>query len=71
MKRYLLFTGSDFDNEGGWNDFRDDSGFIPLLIEKGEFANSIYEPGMAYDWYQIVDSELKAVIENGRCIIND
>jgi len=26
---------------------------------------------MAYDWYQIVDSELKAVIENGRCIIND
>lgn len=65
MKRYLLFLGHTFDDLGGWNDF---SGDFDSIGEARAVAAKLCknERGEVFlDWYQVVDSVEKMIIEQG------
>lgn len=57
MKRFLLFVGSNYHPEGGWDDFFDDFD----TIEEAE--NTAFNFG--FEWYHIVDSTTKKKIDEG------
>lgn len=56
MKRYLLFSGSDYYPSGGWKDFNDSFDSAEEARAKG---NS-FEP--EYYWYHVVDSQTGQII---------
>ncbi len=53
MKRYLLFSGSNFYPIGGWNDFQ--TSFD--TIEEAEKHAVTLREWCQHDWHHIVDSE--------------
>ena len=65
MKRYLLFTGFDYQaTEQGWDGFRGDFdtiGEIGIAVDE-----LVSEKSGMHDWLQIVDTDAKEIIERGR-----
>lgn len=55
MKRYLLFTGLTYYPLGGWHDW--DGDFDTIEDAK------IYISSRRVDWWDIVDTETKEVVE--------
>lgn len=56
MKRYLVFSGSDYYPSGGWTDFK---GSIDSL----ESLSNIYEFVNGDDWWHIVDSTTGEIVD--------
>lgn len=56
MKRYLLFSGATYYPGGGWEDFVGDYD-TPEEIQVG------VESLPRYQWWHIVDTETKAILE--------
>lgn len=60
MKRYLLFSGSDYYPLPGWQDFIDDFTKLDEAIERGkEEKRGDFED---YLWYQVVDTKHKRIV---------
>jgi hypothetical protein len=57
MKRYLLFAGDEYYPTGGWGDFISD--FDTLEEAKKDLLSGRFDK----DWYQIVDTQNKEVVD--------
>lgn len=55
MKRYLVFKGSDYYPNGGWEDF---SGDFDTIEEAREAATT-----NRYEWSHIIDTTTKKEVE--------
>ena len=51
LKRFLLFSGHDYEARGGWRDLM--GSFESLDMAENEAANCMNH----YDWYHIVDTQ--------------
>jgi hypothetical protein len=56
MKRYLLFSGSNYYASGGWNDFREDYD----TLEEAKEGLRIHQE----QWWQIVDITTKTMVDS-------
>lgn len=59
MKRFLLFAGENYYPLGGWTDFRDDFD----TLEEARAAKNYRHDLQSAEWFQIVDTEQKMVVE--------
>lgn len=57
MKRFLLFVGSDYYPEGGWNDF------IGQFDEKDQSIQAA--ANLVCDWWQVVDCYSQQIVAKG------
>lgn len=57
MRRYLLFAGSAYYADGGWNDWHGDFDSIEEAL--------VHRTTLHYDWWHIVDITTKAIVEFG------
>lgn len=57
MKRYLVFAGNDYYPSGGWKDLKGDA--------HSKDAALLMVANLSCDWWQIVDTETRAVIHEG------
>ena len=61
MKRYLLFSGFNYESIGGFNEFDSQSDDLDQLKAQGD---DFYKNSNA--WYHIVDTErMEIIIDNG------
>ena len=58
MKPYLLFAGLRYYPSGGWRDYMDEFDSIEGVME--------YIADMDLDWWHIVSTETKSIVESGR-----
>jgi len=58
MKRYLLFYGSYYYPDGGWNDFEGDYDTVEEAMDDFILEHSD-------DWYQIIDSTNGTMVKYG------
>ena len=57
MKRFLLFAGDEYYPTGGWGDFISDFDTLEE-VKKDILSGRFYK-----DWYQIVDTQNKEVVD--------
>jgi hypothetical protein len=60
-KRFLLFTGDDYYPCGGTGDFK---GSFDTLLEVSEYLATPKDNGRDFDWYNVLDTETGAIIED-------
>lgn len=58
--RYLLFAGNRFYPGGGWRDYKMD---FPSAESAQNAVNGFLDD---YDWWQVVDSQTRIVVGEGR-----
>lgn len=68
MKRFMLFSGEEYNSRGGMNDFKGSFDTLEDAINKGSYLRSKPKGRGSEDWFHVYDTIEKRIVHTVGCV---